>query len=193
MSLAESHCRRAWFDAFDAIACNHLVAIRDFSDRGYPGDVIRANIPNYDENMAFARKLYPVFLNVKAVQDMTASERLGRLKSMNRLTPFIRNVQSVGGSLEVIAKRMDEERRRRAERRDLMMGLTSFAVSVMGAVFSAAGLLTSPKPWAVAVGWIGIVAFAAIAVMSTVMIVQHLRGDSSSGNWENFTNTLQAT
>ena len=170
-----SHCRRAWFDAFDAIINSQLEIVRTFESKNCPLDVLRQLVPNYDGNMALFRELYPVFRNVKAVQEMAFAERLALIRRAAALTPFVKALQRLSNRLNALASDMEIDRIRRAEQRDIYSMLMSLMLSVTGSIYSAAGLLTSPSRWMVAFGIAGIVFFVAMAVFNVYVLVQRAK------------------
>jgi len=180
---AELHTKRAWFDAFDSIAAAHLDAIRSFADKGYPLEIVLRYIPTYQDDLAYARKVYPLYCDFKAVQEMSVAERLKRVRASARLGSFMQALARADGELGTIRARIEEENRRRANRRDFVSTLASLSASVLGAVFSAAGLLTSEKTWAIAAGWGGVVIFTMLAVVCIVMVVWTVVDNVNKTTW----------
>lgn len=181
---AELHTKRAWFDAFDSIAAAQLDAIRSFADKGYPLEIVLRYIPTYQDDLAYARKVYPLYCDFKAVQEMSVAERLKRVRASARLGSFMQALARADGELGTIRARIEEENRRRANRRDFVSTLASLSASVIGAVFSAAGLLTSEKTWAIAAGWGGVVIFTMLAVVCIVMVVWTVVDNANKTVWQ---------
>ena len=181
---AELHTKRAWFDAFDSIAAAQLDAIRSFADKGYPLEIVLRYIPTYQDDLAYARKVYPLYCDFKAVQEMSVAERLKRVRASARLGSFMQALARADGELGTIRARIEEENRRRANRRDFVSTLASLSASVLGAVFSAAGLLTSEKTWAIAAGWGGVVIFTMLAVVCIVMVVWTVVDNANKTVWQ---------
>lgn len=181
---AELHTKRAWFDAFDSIAAAQLDAIRSFADKGYPLEIVLRYIPTYQDDLAYARKVYPLYCDFKAVQEMSVAERLKRVRASARLGSFMQALARADGELGTIRARIEEENRRRANRRDFVSTLASLSASVLGAVFSAAGLLTSEKTWAIAAGWSGVVIFTMLAVVCIVMVVWTVVDNANKTVWQ---------
>lgn len=181
---AELHTKRAWFDAFDSIAAAQLDAIRSFADKGYPLEIVLRYIPTYQDDLAYARKVYPLYCDFKAVQEMSAAERLKRVRASARLGSFMQALARADCELGTIRARIEEENRRRANRRDFVSTLASLSASVLGAVFSAAGLLTSEKTWAIVAGWGGVVIFTMLAVVCIVMVVWTVVDNANKTVWQ---------
>lgn len=181
---AELHTKRAWFDAFDSIAAAQLDAIRSFADKGYPLEIVLRYIPTYQDDLAYARKVYPLYCDFKAVQEMSVAERLKRVRASARLGSFMQALARADGELGTIRARIEEENRRRANRRDFVSTLASLSASVLGAVFSAAGLLTSEKTWAIAAGWGGVVIFTMLAIVCIVMVVWTVVDNANKTVWQ---------
>jgi hypothetical protein len=180
---AELHTKRAWFDAFDSIAAAQLDAIRSFADKGYPLEIVLQYIPTYEDDLAYARKVYPLYCDFKAVQDMSVAERLRRIRESARLRAFMRALAEADGELGTIRARIEEENRRRANRRDFVSTLASLSASVLGTVFSAAGLLATEKTWAIVAGWIGVSIFTVLAIVSIVMVVWSVLDSTHKTSW----------
>ena len=180
---AEFHCQRAWYDAMDSVVLFNLERMRKFADSGYPREAVLHYIPTYDDDIRMAERLYPLFRNVKGVQAMNNAERLALLRSAKSLTGFMAKLKNAAATLDSVFQRMDEEKRRRSERRDLLSTVVSLSASVLGVVLSACGLLTTQCLWAVVIGWIGVVLCLVLSAISSVMLYNTFKTVGNTTSW----------
>ena len=130
-----------------------------------------------------AKRLYPLFRNVKGVQAMNTAERLALLRSAKSLTGFMAKLKGAAATLDSVFQRIDEEKRRRSERRDLLSTVVSLSASVLGVVLSACGLLTTQCLWAVVIGWIGVVLCLVLSAISSVMLYNTFKNVGNATSW----------
>lgn len=170
---ADNHCDRAWFDAFDCIACHHLEVIRKFEEKRYPISVIEKYIPDYTDKMAHARKVYCVYRLPECVQSMTLRQRADRMKGLKAVAGFYHELVKLSKSFHDALNDLDKKRRQRECVKNFFAGLTSMICSVFGVLLSAAGLAVvdqTTHPDAVCVGRVGMCSFSVLFVINLIVL-----------------------
>lgn len=188
---ADSHCDRAWFDAFDCIACHHLDVIKKFEEKRYPVRIIEKHVGNYVERMAQAREIYKTYRLPECVQGMTVRQRLDRMVALRKVAAFFRELAKVDRAFHDAMMDIERKRNRNEFIARIVSSITSSVGSVFGILLSALGLAIIDKvqhPTVVLIGKIGIGTFVVLLVVNLVVLVGSLVrrwwGDRTHPPWD---------
>lgn len=170
---SERHCKRAWFDAFDSITCYHLQQIKGFEARNYPIRVLKRFIPNYLDEIAFARGVYRLYRLPETVQQMSLEQRLAMLRDMKRVGRFASRIKDLNAAYRAALSDADDVKLRWTKFGSAMSAVTSFAGSVFGIALSAMGLVcVSPTehPYVYRFGQVGVFAFVILLLANLILV-----------------------
>ena len=177
LQKAESHCIRAWLDAFDSVTCYHLRVIRAIEERHYPLDIIKKHIPDYVIQMLHVRQVYRVYRTPKTIQEMSIRERIARINAQRRISKFIEQLLAVDSAFGRAIAVMESKKQGWNAFERFVSGTTSIVTSIFGALLSAAGLVAvdvAEHPKIAILGWCGIVIFLLLIVPNFIVVVKTL-------------------